>query len=119
MGVNFPIDLGTFPLYRGDDEGRNKVTITLTDSDDAPVDLTAFGDTWTSQARTSARAADAIDLTVDVSEAADGVLEVRLPVADSADLPGRLVFDVQVTGGAISPLTVFAGTFNAEGQVTR
>ncbi|MCW2785258.1 MAG: hypothetical protein JWP74_1775 [Marmoricola sp.] len=28
MATNYPIQLGEFPMYRGDAQGRNKVTIT-------------------------------------------------------------------------------------------
>lgn len=116
---NWPVDLGTLPLYRGDAAGRNKVAITLVDNDDDPVDLTVFGDAWTSQARRTASSVTAIDLDVDDSDAADGVLVVSVPDEDSAALRGSLVFDVQVTGGTIDPLTLFAGKFSVDADVTR
>lgn len=119
MSVSFPIDLGTFPLYRGDAAGRNKVTITLKDSQDALVDLTVFGDTWTAQAREFIESTEAIELTVDDTNAADGVLEVSIPDDDSAALPWALVFDVQATGGTVDPITVFKGAFATDGEVTR
>lgn len=116
---NWPVDLGTLPLYRGDAHGRNKVTITLTDNDDEPVDLTAFGDEWASQARANAASTASIDLDVDDTGAEDGVLVVSVPDEHAAALRGPLVFDVQVTGGSIDPLTLFAGKFSVGADVTR
>lgn len=116
---NWPVDLGTLPLYRGDAAGRNKVTISLVDDSDDPVDLTVFGDSWTSQARRGASSVDAIDLDVDDTDADEGVLVVSVPDEDSASLRGGLVFDVQVTGGTIDPLTLFAGKFSVTADVTR
>jgi hypothetical protein len=115
MTTNYPIPLGTFPLYRGDAGGRNKVTIALTDSNDAPVDMSAFGTTWTCQAQGSGQT---ITLVADPALVATGVLEVRVQDTDSANLPDLMVFDIEATGGTISPLTVFSGTFTTSGQVT-
>jgi hypothetical protein len=123
VAVDFPIDLNqppdappAFELQRGDADGRNAIRVTLTDADDQPVDLTLFGDTWTSQARGSSVV---IDLEVDDTNAAGGVLVISVADEDSPGLPGRLRFDIQVTGGSISPLTVFKGKLTVGPEVTR
>lgn len=118
--VEFPIEVPDLPMYRGDAPGRNGMNLSLKVDPNAPelVDLTTFGTTWKSQARPVGSGGDTIDLVVDASDAADGVLHVSIPLAKSADLPNILAYDVQVTGGAISPLTVWAGKFVASGQVT-
>lgn len=116
---SFPIDLGTFPLERGDGAGRNSIGIHLQDDAEVAVDLTGYGDTWTAQARRAAGSTTAIDLDVDATGAATGDLIVSVPDDTSAALPSTLVFDVEATGGAISPLTVFKGKFDTEADVTR
>lgn len=112
----WPVALGTFPMYRGDASGRNKVVATLTDQNDAPVDLTPLGTTW----RAAARDPDGlvITLTVDATNKATGVLVIAVPDGASAGLADRLDFDVQVSGGPINPLTTYTGSFTAAGQVT-
>jgi len=117
--ASYPIDLGTFPLYRGDGAGRNQVGIHLQDVNEDPVDLSLFGDEWEAQARSSYATNEAIDLDIDDTGAATGDLIVSIPDADSVALPRALVFDVQATGGGISPFTVFRGAFSTDPDVTR
>lgn len=112
----YPIEIPTVPLYRGDASGRNKVVITTIDDLGDPVDLTAFGTVWKSQAKDQQN--QRVELTVDTSQASGGVLTISVPDNKSAGLTNKLDYDVQVSDGTISPLTLFKGKFTTSGEVT-
>ena len=100
---------------------RNLMHVTIT-SKGEPVDLA--GATVAAQARTTALAATALDAVVDVIDAAAGQVDVRWPGdAVTAWLAGKAkqsgVWDMQVESPASDPVTVMAGTFAAEMDVTR
>lgn len=106
---------GTYQLdvYRGDSETR---IFTFTDEAGDPIDYSAS--TWTAQIRRHEKAETAVDLTVDTTDAATGVIVVELSAEDSAALPGRGVWDLQRTTGD-DVETVLAGPVCVAGEVTR
>ena len=104
--------------YLGDASGRNSVKLLLAGPDDVPIDITVFGEFWTAQLRQSPSDKNYIDLLVDDSEADQGVLVVSAP-PDSLKNAGDYIFDVQVTGGEISPFTVWRVSVPVVMDVTR
>ena len=100
----------------------NQVTVTVT-AGGTPVDLT--GMTIESQVRAAATDASvALTAVVTVTDAANGIVTVRFPGDDVRDLlDGALkwdgVWDLQITDGSDDPVTVVAGTFQADMDVTR
>lgn len=102
---------------RGDAwEWTATVQQTAFDGSVSPVDLTSYG-TFTAQARSSEDAATAVDIGIDVTNAASGVLVLSLSGAQTAgmvqpDTGGDLAygFDVQATGGTLSPDTPMVGS---------
>ena len=121
-----PDDLGTFDVYTGD-----AFTLAICGEEDADgnlVNLASYGTAWSSQLRV-ARASDSdIPFTVDTSNITGGV-------DSSADAPQLVlsltgpqtealtrqsyVFDVQVTGGPVTPLTLYTGQLRVTRDVTR
>jgi len=101
-------------LYRGDDRG---IQFTFTDSSSAPIALPTS--TWTSQIRAAVGAADVLaSFTVDASQAATGVVKISLAHTDSATLPARCVYDLQVnSAGSIT--TYIQGSISMDGEVTQ
>lgn len=112
-----PTDLGTFGVYRGD---AWQLPINDTQSDGVtPVDLTTIGTAFTSQARISPDAKTAIDITVDASRAAQGILLLSLDGTQTTAMNrSTYVFDVQATGGPLSPLTLYKGSLEVTKDVT-
>jgi hypothetical protein len=111
------VDIGTFECRRGD---AYQLPITDVQADGvSPTNLTAYGSAWTAKLRTSFDATTAIDFTVDASNAATGHLVLSLTGAvTGAMLAKDYVFDVQVTGGTQSPLTLYAGVLSIVKDVT-
>lgn len=104
---------------RGGD--RNIMTVRIT-SNGLPVNLT--GKTLTAQARKTPLDTSALDAVVTVTDALDGRVELRWPGAQVATLLGTKkswtgVWDLQIAEPGLDPLTVAAGTFAAEMDVTR
>lgn len=99
----------------------NRFTMTLTNKG-IPVNLT--GQTVTAQARTKALAPEHLDAVIDILDAVAGELAIRWPGnAVTTWLNGKAtqngVWDLQVDNGTDDPVTVVAGTFAAEQDVTR
>lgn len=88
-----------------------------------PLDLSRFGPTWNSQVRLSYGDVLAATFTVTKVFNEDEVfygIDLGLSGSITAALTEPYyVFDVEVTGGGISPLTVFLGGFQVDGDVTR
>lgn len=105
--------------YRGD-----TLTIPVKVWSDAamtqPVDLTAFGTVFTSQARTDRLAPIAIAFTVDASLASTGVLTLKLTAAQTAALNGsKYFFDVQAANSDASVVTtIVTGSLVLSGEYT-
>jgi hypothetical protein len=100
---------------------RNQFTITLTQKG-VPVDLT--DQTVAAQARKTTTATDALDGVVVVTDAANGELTLRWPgdavatwLAGKGNAKG--VWDLQVYNGVDDPVTMAAGSFDAQMDVTR
>lgn len=102
--------------HRGD-TFTHRVTMTEADG----VTLMDVSDrTYAAQIRRTPASPDVIvALTVDMTEAADGVVILRLTSAQSAELPARsLAWDLQETvDGEVD--TILAGEFNVQADVTR
>ena len=115
--MNDPVDLGVITLIRGDGW---RIPITDVATDGTPTDLTGFGSGWSAQMRETADASTSVAFTVDATAAASGQLVLSLAgYATAALTRSRYVFDVQATGGTITPLTVYRGAILVERDVTR
>lgn len=98
-------------FYRGDDRG---VQFTFTNAG-TPIVLPTS--TWTSQIRAKAGDPVLASFTVDSTQAGSGIIKVGLAHADSAMLPTRCLYDLQVNdAGSIT--TYLQGTITMEGEVT-
>jgi hypothetical protein len=100
---------------------RNLITMTLTNGG-VPINLT--GKTVAAQARLTATDTTMLAAVVTVTNAATGDITVRWPGPAVATLLGGAakwsgVWDLQVTTPSEDPLTVVAGSFAAEMDVTR
>lgn len=99
--------LPPWTVVRGD-AFTQTVTITAAGS---PVNLTSYGTAWTAQARRDPDDTTAIPFTIDATNAATGVLVFTLSAATTASMNNAVYyFDVQATGGTVSPQTPFRGT---------
>jgi hypothetical protein len=106
-------------IYRGDTFSRR---FTFQDSAENPVNLLDFGDEWTAQLRKSEDFTEAINFSVDTTDAATGVLVLNLTATDTADIPSKGVWDCQVVNTAVDPpavKTILRGTFTRIKDVTR
>lgn len=100
---------------------RNLITMTLTNGG-VPINLT--GKTVAAQARQTATDTAMLAAVVTITDAAAGAITVRWPGPAVSTLLGTTakwtgVWDLQVTTTGEDPLTVAAGTFTAEMDVTR
>jgi multidrug efflux pump subunit AcrA (membrane-fusion protein) len=100
---------------------QNLFSMTLTSSG-IPVDLTSL--TITAQARVNPLALDSISAVIEKVDALAGKITVRWPGdAVTTMLAGKTtwkgVWDLQVDSGANDPVTVAAGKFTANMDVTR
>lgn len=110
-------DLGEWECRRGD---FFSLPIADTQVDGSETDLTGYGDTWAAYVRSSPDAEPHIAFDVDDSGAATGQLVLSLAgAATGAMIADGYVFDVQVTGGSESPLTLYGGTLKMITKVTR
>lgn len=100
-------------LYRGDDRG---VQFTFKDSSGNPLVLATSA--WTSQIKDKIGGTLLASFTVDASQAASGIVTLGLAHTDSAALPSRCVYDIQLNdAGSIT--TYLQGTITMEGEVTQ
>lgn len=89
-----------------------------------PVDLTAFGSTWTSNLRISPSQVPPLSFTIDASGAATGVLVLSLTGAQTGTMATDPAagtvwqFDLQVAGGSLSPYTPYKGLFTVYKVIT-
>lgn len=121
-----PIDLGSFDIIRGD---AWAVSLNAFQPDDVtPLNLAttyAAAGGWTAQYRASPDSQTSGIVTLGTASLATGILGLSLDgtATTAMGAPGAAityVFDVQVTGGASSPITVYRGTFTiAYKDVTR
>lgn len=99
------------PIRQGD---PRTITITVEDGDGDPVDLSAAS--WLSTVRESPTSAAGVDLAIDASQGATGVLRLALTGAQSRTLsPGPVVGDVE--GSTFGTILTFKADVNAD--VTR
>lgn len=118
--LTYPIRLPDEPaVYRGDPFDWTLAIAAGEDSDGElldPVDLTGYGSAWAATARAGQ---EEVAFAVDSSHAAQGYVVLLLTAAQTAQLQERPYdFDVQATGGARSPFTVWAGSFTVVGDIT-
>jgi hypothetical protein len=100
------------------------VTVRKTNSDGStsPVDLTTYGTTWSGQLRGEPGYAAGTAWHIDASSAATGVLVLSLTGAETAAMPSHATgrstdddladtfgYDLEVTGGTVSPQIPFKG----------
>ena len=89
----------------------------------ADVDLFLFGTAWTAQARASTSSGDAavitfaVDITTGVVSGKLLTIYLSLTGAQTAAIPfGELGFDIEASGGALSPITPFTGRLVVTGE---
>lgn len=102
-------DIGTYPVVAG-----NPLDITVNFTvNGVGVDLTTVATAWASMLRRTAASSESVSFTVDASNAATGVLVLRLTadqttsMATSSEKITRWEGDLQGTGGVLSPDTKF------------
>lgn len=94
------VDVPTVEIYSGD----TVTWPTYTFKTDAGVvrDLVAEGwDDWHAQWRTTVDSGTAIELTLDVSDAANGIIGISATATESAAMGGNGVWDLQATQGDV------------------
>jgi hypothetical protein len=102
-------------LYKGDDF---EMTVTVTDAAGAPVDLT--GSVPLAQIRTSPFSDPPVTLFLASVDAVEtSVIWLVLPHAAASLLPGRTVYDLQLTDPAGRVATLIAGTITTVAEVSR
>jgi len=95
MALN-PAEVATINAYAGDTFSQ---TFRLTNNG-TPIDLdTAGWSNWSAQYRVSAFSPDALDFTVDASDAGNGNITMVLTATQTEDLVGSGVFDLQAEQG--------------------
>lgn len=98
-------------LYAGDDL---KLTITVTDDQGAPFDLTGY--TCEAQIRATADAPTSIDFTTTVVA---NTIELALTSAVTETAPAKAVWDCQVTSATGTVTTLTGGKVTVTAGVTR
>mgnify|MGYP003582894892 CR=1 FL=1 len=100
-------------IYRGDDVNFQP---TLVDEDQAPLVLPTTG--WRAQVRADTDPTSEVLFTiaVDGTDAATGVIGLYLAGADTADLEGTVVWDLENTE---TGRTYLAGKIRPQGEVSR
>ena len=110
MSVNA---IATIKLTEGD---TARLTVTVRDAAGAVVDLTGATAIAWQMARSAFAASPTLSKSlgsgVTVTDAMNGVFQVALAPADSADLLGDFHHEAEVTDGAGDIATVFCGTLN-------
>lgn len=104
--------LTPWSVVRGD-AFTNTVTFRKTASDGTitTLDLTTFGTTWRAQLRGGPDYTTFVPFTINQTNAATGVLVFTLTSAQTASLAlPSYQFDLEVSGGSVSPQTPFRGT---------
>lgn len=103
--------LGAWDVVAGDPLA---ITVNIT-SGGTGVDLTAYGSSWASDLRQSVDVTTPVVFTIDSTGAATGTLVFSLTGTQTAAMttsPGDhtdWTFDVQASGGAVTPQTPFRG----------
>jgi hypothetical protein len=128
--MGFPIVLpNAIVLYRNDTQrtfilrALTKPDATTPDADATPIDLTQYGDQWTSQIRPDTENATIITvISIDASNAAQGELAFAITEqnwSDGLDKYPNSVFDIQVQNTNEDTLTIWVGKFKVNPDVTR
>ena len=101
------------------DQGADFETkILITDKNDNPIDLTGY--TGESKMRRHYSSANSFSFTVDMTEAANGVVNVTMPAANTGDIAaGRYVYDIELTSENNVVSRIIEGIVTVTGQVTR
>lgn len=102
-------------IYGGDGWSR---TLTISQGG-TPVDLTAGWSGWKAQWRPTAAARTAIDITIDTTDAASGVLRLSLTGAQTGSMGGDGVWDLQATPTGGEPVTWVRQQTTWQQDVTR
>jgi hypothetical protein len=106
-------DIGTYAVVLGN---PLKINRQFNNPDGTGTNLvTAFGSTWSAMARQSYSSALAQSFAVDSTNAATGLLVLTLTAAQTTAMAtaGDVTtwhFDIQASGGTITPRTPFKGT---------
>ena len=106
--------LGEWDVVAGD---PLSITINIT-SGGTGVNLTTYGTTWTADLRTDPTSSTSVPFTVDASAASTGTLVLSLTGTQTSTMATSLTctpaptswqFDLQASGGTVSPQTPFQG----------
>jgi hypothetical protein len=117
----------TAPDYRQDIGARSVPAgdpltwiITINGPTGTGIDLTVYGTAWGAKARTSYLMEPPVVFTVDYSAAATGVLKLSLTGTQTAGMTTdsndstNWQFDLQATGGTVTPQTPFKGRLTVQ-----
>ena len=92
--------------------------ITVADINGQPIDLTGF--TVASQMRKSYSSCVAYNFTATIYIAADGMVRLQLPAAQSSVIPaGRWLYDVEITSASGARTRVVEGIVTITPQITQ
>lgn len=84
--------------------------VTINDTSGNPVNLTSYGSSFASQLRGGPDYTTSVPFTVDATNAATGQLVMSLTAEQTASMNLPVYyFDIQVTGGTVSPQTPAQG----------
>lgn len=109
-----PTEVPDVEIYAGDTV--QFPTYTFIDDAEDPRDLSAY--TFTAKWRSNTAATDPLDLTVDATDKATGLIIVTASAAQTRTMGGPGVWDLQGTVGAIVTTFVYGATTWVE-DVTR
>ena len=101
------------------DQGTDfSAIVTLKNQDGTTLNLTGF--TVASQFRKSYQSSSATNFTVTIYNAAQGKIRMQLPAAtSSALLPGRYLYDVEITSPAGNRTRVVEGIVTVTPEITQ
>ena len=110
-------DLGPQSCVQGDPFSWT-ITINSTSSGGVvtPVNLTTFGSVWTAMLRQNPAQTPPVAFGINTSSASTGVLVLSLTGTQTAAMatgpadPTVWFFDLQVSGGSVTPLTPYRGS---------
>ena len=110
-----PTEISPWPIYSGDPESMQ---LTFQNNDGSIQDLTEFYDSYRAQWRRTPHNGVAIDVEVDDSQAAQGILRLELTKAQTEAMNGPGVFDIEALMGA-DTRTILRGSTSWKQDVTR
>ena len=106
--------MADFTMFSGD---TKVLRVTATEADGSPLNLIGIDITWVLAKKVTAPAilTKTIGAGITVTDAPNGIFEVNLTPADTADLKGSYYFEAQIDdNGAISTILTGTATINPD-----